>query len=126
MFLLVSDAPPFEKGTTWSKWRFVDAPHSTHLPPSRFQTSSLMLLGMIRRCCDCAATGEVSSISWIARILNLHTTIAGSFCPAINQKEDTVVRPNPVLNFLVHAHLTWLCTFCFVALGGFKEEAILS
>ena len=57
MLSAVLEAPPLEKGMMWSKWRFTVDPHLAHLPPSRFQTSSLTQVGMILRWADFFGTG---------------------------------------------------------------------
>jgi len=44
-FSATIEAPPLEYGMMWSKWRSSVAPHITHLPPSRCQTSCSMGLG---------------------------------------------------------------------------------
>ncbi len=48
MLLSLFDRPPFEKGTTWSNWRFCALPHLTHRPRSLVATAILTVCGMCR------------------------------------------------------------------------------
>ena len=122
----VNEVPPLDQGRSWSKCSSSVAPQTTHLPPSRFQTASLIAVGMIRRRTGFVIGGALKSSSpSTAMNRNLNTEQSASFSCQESTGERSRYKPRCRYGFSLHPNSLGLAPCCFRMFRCLMKLAVL-